>query len=41
MDEAKELAAKLNNNKAIVVDLQTTEIKKQPSKLFSLSTLII
>lgn len=39
MNEAKELAIKLNNNKAIVVNLKTTEIKKQPSKLFSLSTL--
>ena len=39
INEAKELAAKLNNNKAIVVNLETTEVKKQPSKLFSLSTL--
>lgn len=39
MNDAKELAAKLNNNKAIVVNLETTEVKKQPSKLFSLSTL--
>ncbi|WP_298846191.1 DNA topoisomerase [uncultured Clostridium sp.] len=39
MNEAKELAAKLNNNKAIVVNLETNEVKKQPSKLFSLSTL--
>lgn len=36
---AKELARNLNNNKAIVTDLETKEVKKQPSKLFSLSTL--
>lgn len=36
---AKELAKDLNNNKAIVTDLETKEVKKQPSKLFSLSTL--
>lgn len=36
---ADELANELNNNKAIVTNLETKEVKKQPSKLFSLSTL--
>lgn len=39
LDKAKKLAEELNNSEAIVTNIETKEVKKQPSKLFSLSKL--
>ncbi|MBU5228140.1 DNA topoisomerase III [Clostridium senegalense] len=39
LDKAEKLAEELNNSEAIVTNIETKEVKKQPSKLFSLSKL--
>ncbi|MBD8045798.1 DNA topoisomerase [Clostridium faecium] len=39
LNKAKSLAEELNNSEAIVSNIETKEVKKQPSKLFSLSNL--